>query len=365
MSWVDEKLTERFYEWEIRGRGWQIFDFPVRPEPPFREFEGHYLPAQRVADDGRIPTRLSSFVDAFQPTDEEPPECSDAASKENERLEEFERNELAELQVAFPRDFDPSPETFEQFLFNLHSCDDPVSFEVIAARGNILIQLAASLPDIVTIRHALQSYFPSALVTEQTEPLARLWSESSDRDAVVFEFGLKDEFMIPIESRRRDFLLAITSALSELTVNEIAVFQVLFMPVRHAWAVNVLRSVSDDEGRPFFTNRPELLAFAKNKITRPLYAAVMRVAALADNSDRSLRIVSRISTILESIGDPTGNSYIALDSADYPLRDHEHDLLKRQSRRPGMLLNSNELLLTVHLPSLAVQTPRLVRQINK
>jgi hypothetical protein len=45
--------------------------------------------------------------------------------------------------------------------------------------------------------------------------------------------------------------------------------------------------------------------------------------------------------------------------------NHARDLFMRQSRRAGMLLNTNELLLTMHLPSPAMQTPKLVRQINK
>ena len=29
-------LTEGFYAWEVRGRGWDVYDFPVALEPPFR-----------------------------------------------------------------------------------------------------------------------------------------------------------------------------------------------------------------------------------------------------------------------------------------------------------------------------------------
>jgi hypothetical protein len=364
MTWIDEKLTHQFYSWELRGRGWQVFDSPVHLEPVFREFPGYCLPAQPVVDDGRIATRLSSFLDAFRAADEEPLEAEDAIEP-YEPPETFDRDKVAELQVTLPRDSDPSPEVFEHFLFNVHSCDDPVSFEVIGAGGNIMFQLAASLHDIETIRHALDNYFPSAVVTQSTQPLATLWSQSVARHPLIIEFGLKDEFMIPIASRRRDFFVALTAAFSALTIDEVAVFQVLFIPVRHAWAVNALRCVSDDQGKPFFSNRPELLTAAKNKIARPLYAAVMRVAALSDDPERSSQIATRMSAILESFGDPNGNSYVALDSTDYPPAEQEHDLLKRQSRRPGMLLNSNELLLTVHLPSAAVQTPRLVRQVNK
>src|ERR1035441_9841080 len=62
MSRLEEQLTEQFHQWEIRGRGWQVFPGPVSPEPPFVPFYGHYLPDTPVVDDGRKPTFLSSFV---------------------------------------------------------------------------------------------------------------------------------------------------------------------------------------------------------------------------------------------------------------------------------------------------------------
>ncbi len=40
---VAELLTQQFYDWEIRGRGWTVYDAPVELEPPFRPFEGHQL----------------------------------------------------------------------------------------------------------------------------------------------------------------------------------------------------------------------------------------------------------------------------------------------------------------------------------
>jgi hypothetical protein len=62
MSRLDEQLSGQFHQWERRGRGWQVFDVPVYPEPPFRPFEGHYLPAAPPIDDGARPTFLSSLV---------------------------------------------------------------------------------------------------------------------------------------------------------------------------------------------------------------------------------------------------------------------------------------------------------------
>src|SRR5689334_812826 len=62
MSRVEEKISEQFHRWEIRGRGWRLYDEPVHPEPPFVPFDGHYLPSEPIPDDGRRATFLSSLV---------------------------------------------------------------------------------------------------------------------------------------------------------------------------------------------------------------------------------------------------------------------------------------------------------------
>src|SRR5262245_36146369 len=60
-----ELLTAQFYEWELRGRGWLVWDRPVDLEPPFRPFEGHFLPRRFFVDDGAQETGMSRFADRF------------------------------------------------------------------------------------------------------------------------------------------------------------------------------------------------------------------------------------------------------------------------------------------------------------
>jgi len=59
----EERLTAQFYDWERRGRGWQIWNYPVGLEPPFRPFFYHYVVPSPAIDDSRKPTALSSFMD--------------------------------------------------------------------------------------------------------------------------------------------------------------------------------------------------------------------------------------------------------------------------------------------------------------
>src|SRR5438067_2455743 len=123
MPSVHEILSEQFYHWEQRGRGWQVFVHPVPPEPPFVPF-AFALPEPAV-DDGRRPTVLSSLVQR----------CSRALSGHREPpivpLDEPEpepqilaRPALVELQLCLPRHADVTPQVFGQFLQSVLPCDE-------------------------------------------------------------------------------------------------------------------------------------------------------------------------------------------------------------------------------------------------
>src|SRR5262245_5105106 len=102
MPSLHDQLTEQFYRWERRGRGWDVFNFPVSPEPPFVPFYGHYPEPAPSADDGRRPTALSSFVKRLShklsPT--KPPLLPPV---EPEPQPEYrERTPVSELQLTLP-----------------------------------------------------------------------------------------------------------------------------------------------------------------------------------------------------------------------------------------------------------------------
>ncbi len=73
-------------------------------------------------------------------------------------------------------------------------------------------------------------------------------------------------------------------------------------------------------------------------------------------------IARDLAASLAVFADPAGNELIPLSNAEYPFAEHVEDLLRRQTRRSGMLLTREELIGFVHLPSNAVRSPALVRQ---
>jgi hypothetical protein len=368
MPSVEEKLTEQFYAWELRGRGWQLWDVPVAPEPPFRPFYGHYLPEEPMIDDGRRPTALSRFAESFR---RKPEQAAVAAPVEMEGIEPepdvLFRDNLIELQIALPADFQVSKVTAEQFLLNLAYCSEPVSFELIGSTDAIQVQLAVAEPDADSVQAQLEAHFPDAVVTQQRGVLEREW-QRADAEGVIVDFGLSHEFMLPLATIRQlsvDPLIGITGALGQLAADEVAVFQVIFHPTRQPWAESVLCSVTDNEGGPFFVNAPELVSAAELKLASPLYAAVVRIAGKAGDTARAWEIARALAGALRVFADPNGNELIPLENDGYEFVDHEDDLLRRQSHRCGMILNSDELVSLVHLPSASVRVSKLRRQIQK
>jgi hypothetical protein len=367
MSLIEEKLSEQFYRWEERGRGWQIWNSPVSPEPPFRPFHGYYLAPRPIIDDGRRPTFLSSLFSKLSGklADQTEPEpvIEDEEEPEPELLE---RSNLVELFASLPATTQISREVFEQFLSSLTHCRDPIAFELIGTRESIMTQLVAAEPDIDLIRHQLEAHFPEAVFIKQASYLEKTWNQTDAEECGVFEFGLAKEFMIqiaPVRNFNIDPFIGLTAALSNLRENEVALFQIIFQPVRHPWDESILRAVTNDDGKYFFVNRRELADEAKEKIARPLFAAIVRIAIKSNG--RMLDIARDLAGALTVYSNPGSNEFIPLENDEYDFTEHEEDLLRRQSRRSGVILNSAELVSLVHLPSSSVRAPKLKREAQK
>ena len=368
MSLLDERFTDQFHEWETRGRGWQVWPHPVSPEPPFLPFRGHYLERTITVDDGRKPTFLSSLVAKLSGklADPKPAEEIIEEESEEEEPEEFQRGELVELCASLPSTTQISKDIFEQFLSSLNNCQEPIAFELIGAHDCITVQFVAAEYDVDLIRQQFEGHFPEVVFTKQETFLERTWKAAEAEDAVIFEFGLAHEFMIQIAPTRNfnvDPYIGLIAAMSNLRENELALFQVVFEPVKHDWDESIFRSVTDGAGKDFFVNEPELSGEAKKKIARPLFAVVVRIAI--KSNDRMLKIANDLAGAMTVFSNPASNAFIPLHNKDYNFFEHQEDLLLRQSHRSGMILNTDELVSLVHLPSTSVKAPKLRREAHK
>lgn len=369
---VARLLTEQFYRWELRGRGWADWGGPVELEPPFRPFPGHRLPAGCFADDGRIETPGSRFLRGLAgllgaPQDNVPALTAPPTEVEEEPLPPATAvPDTAELQIALPPAHQPAADIFEQFLFSVGYAGGPVAFEVVGTADELVTQLAGEEPALEHVRPQLKAHFPEAVLTPAAGTLAAALTCDEDNHAGAVEFGLEREFMVPVATLKQfatDPLVAVCGALERLQEGEGGAFQVLFEPVRHPWAASALRAVTTSDGGPFFTDGRDLVAATRQKVARPLYAVAVRIAARSASEERTRELLRSLAGAVALFGQPQGNRLLPLPAAGAGV-DLAAQVISRTTWRSGMLLNSDELVALAHLPSTAVRSRRLRRAVR-
>jgi hypothetical protein len=365
MPSAHEHFSEQFKKWEIRGRGWQVFPQPIFPEPPFVPFRFRAMTETPAVDDGRRPTFLSNLARKLARPTPEPPPSPIEPEEEEPGPTPLVRDSQVEFQASLPDKLDVPKEAFEQFLLNLSLCREPIAFEMLGTHKKVTTQFAAAATDGLLLRRQLQAFFPEAVFIPGEGNLESAWNATTGNEMLAVEFGLEREFMFPLQSGKLDPFIGIIGALAELQPGELGLFQVLWQPVRERWAESILASVMNQDGKPFFVNAPELTGAAENKVARPLFAAVVHIMVCAEDFDRVLQLASDLAGSLRVFSNPNGNALIPLQNEDYPFEDHIEDVLQRQTRRTGMLLNSDELTGFVHIPSSAVRSPAFLRQTRK
>jgi hypothetical protein len=348
-----EALTAQFYAWESRGRGWQLSHFPVALEPPFRPFLGHYAAPCQPVDDGRRTTFLGAIAAKLRGEGPKPPPEPEWEPQEPSPEPFDYAGPLAEIQVALPREAKPSRDRAAQLLLRLASGSDPVTFELVAQGGTVTLQFACLETDLPQMREIVLAHYPDAVVRNRYDSLADRWYEAPPA-TVLLDFGLSREFMLPLRIPRDtevDPLVSVCAALRGTRADELAVLQVIFRRTVQPWPQSIMRAVTGADGRAFFADAPEITARAEEKVSKPLVAAVIRVAVRAATEARAWALVRSVGGSLGQIADPLGNELMPLPNDGYPDEDHATEFLERLSRRSGMLLNPEEVASIVHLPS--------------
>jgi len=371
----EESISRQFYEWERRGRGWQVFDFPVELEPPFCPFYFFAPNKGPITDDGRIPTFLSRiFRGSPRPNSRESLESlAKNQAMYQAYIEEADEPEFCghyhddfhAVQLVLPEGFKGIKSVVEHFLLGFAYAAHPISFEVIGNSEKIVVQFAATQYDLSQLRQQLEAHLPDATLLGGAgyDYLSDNWLNSG-KSSVIADFALSREFFLPLDTIKSfeiDPLTTIVGAMSELDGNEAAILQVLFQKAKHDWTGKTTDAILRFDKTPFFAHIPDVYALAKQKLLSPLFAVVIRVAAKSTHKERALQMVRNIGSGLAVLSNPAGNELIPLSNDGYPADLHEQALLDRQSYRNGMLFNTHELVSLVHAPSQAVRTEKLVR----
>ncbi|HEX6369066.1 MAG TPA: DUF87 domain-containing protein [Longimicrobium sp.] len=358
-----EQVVAHFRAWELRGRGWQLYPHQVELQPPFRAFPGHYVWQPPFRDDGRRPGFLSLLLqrhtepaqlllpEAYEIDPEEPwPEAPEADGGR------------CTLLILLPEKFELSREAAEQLLLSFCFCAHPVGLELVGTSEEIRLQFTCSDPDLPHVRAQLQTFAPSAAVIEGRDWLDTAW-RSSDAGFIVADLGLGREFIRPLKCFRSfaiDPFTSLLGSLSAVASGEAAIVQMLFEPAAAPWVEHILRSVHDDAGDPHELIGRDLSPQAKQKVASPLFACRVRLAVKAA-PQRRLALLRGVFSAFAQYNAPLGNELIALDNQGWDEDDQESALLYRQGHRCGMLLNLEELVGLVHLPSSTVSAAKLLR----
>ncbi|MDN3581886.1 type IV secretory system conjugative DNA transfer family protein [Mucilaginibacter flavus] len=344
------RLTTQFYEWEQRGRGWQIAGEIVELEPPFIPFFAHTIDAPYI-DDGKRHTALSTIAKWFRTEHvvsvPEPVKDTVVAYSDTD-----EDPELVVYAIALARHFALKPEAMEHCLTMLSTCNLPISFELIAQSEAIAIQIVCREANAAFVYAQLTGYFPEVAV-RRTKTDALLDCAMLASTAYMLDVGLEDEFVRPISTFGKggpDPHTALFGTLNQLQDTETVVVQVLFCSVQNAWADSIVASVSDGRGGSFFADAPEMPGLAREKVSRPLFGAALRIAAFADCIDDAQELLHHAANAIVVASRSPFNALIPLNTPTYTIERRLRDLVMRQTHRVGMLLNTRELATFVHFP---------------
>lgn len=360
---ASEKATLNFYRWELRGRGWYLFDHPVDIEPPYERFEHRsHEPRDRI-DDGRVPSIFGMLTKVISPPKKEVKE--EVSELSPTFLKASDVPELAGVSISFAQGQEIRSEVFIELLNMLSFTSNPISFEILGNSEHITIQLVSSQEDKEHISSYLKAYFPTIILND-IEP--DNLGFNMEKDIAIADFGMDDIFMQPIERAVNfsiDPLTSLIANMENLEPMDTAMVQIIFKGVTAPWSRDVLTSVSDGMGGSFFANAPEILPRAKEKVSQPLFSVVLRIAAQGDTNKRSEYLASLLSRSILSISSSQYNKLIPLSNEGYSYDFHQYNLYHRTSNRLGFILNSRELATFVHYPNKTVVSKKLGLQGGK
>ena len=361
-------ITQSFYAWEYRLRGYDLYEYPVHPEPVYMPLYDIQAPLAPLGDDARRETLLSRLGASVKALFEErPQEATPTPVDTNEASEPHlyvPDIDIVEIQIALPKDTAYPPNQFAHMLSALKGLRHPLSYELIGTPTHIAVQCTCRAVDATIVQSQLRSHFPEAVMTTQPHYLESQWSEGYGDAISIVDFGLSDICGLSLNTdttRTNDPYISLIAALETVSEYECAVIQVLFCPVEAYWNSALVLALSDGNGSCIFADDAGLLRTTHEKTREPLFAVSLRIGTKSAHTDSARALMQRLGSALGQYDNPTGNSLIPLSNEQYPDRVHEADLLYRLTHRTGMLLSRSELSALVHLPSPQIVSPRLLR----
>lgn len=114
----------------------------------------------------------------------------------------------------------------------------------------------------------------------------------------------------------------------------------LFKGITSPLAKDISYSVSDGAGGSFFSDAPEMLKCAQDKISNPLFSVIMRIATQGKSDIRSQYLAQELTRSISAVSSSGYNKLIPLSNEGYKYDFHKYNLYHRLSSRLEFVLNS-------------------------
>jgi len=359
-----EKATLNFYRWEYRGRGYYHFDEQVGIEPPYVPFRFKSYIDTPPIDDGKVPSLFQTIAQLIEGTPKKTETPKESTLIPNPIPPLCKRIGFS---LSFGRNEEISSIIATEFLNMLSSTDAPITFEIFGTHEQIQVQIVSDTTDGTRIHSLLQAYFPTAIIQERNIGDFDFGFDFGQQVAIC-DFGLSEEFIRPIQTPQSfsiDPLTSIIASLDHLQSGDMALVQIIFKGVTAPWAKDIIYSVSDGQGGSFFSDAPEMLKCAEEKVSSPLFSCVLRIATQSNSEERSQYLATELARNIGSVSSSGYNRLIPLSNEGYEYSDHLYNVHQRTTNRLGMILNSQELVSFVHYPNKSVVSEKLHPQKNK
>jgi predicted DNA-binding transcriptional regulator AlpA len=346
------EIIRLFDEWEGRTRGMTAWPRRVPIEPSYSPLFAKERMRKPIIDDARKPGLFDRFRSSVRD------EAHSGLVRTSEPQIDVVKRDIVEYEILLPPDFTVGSGLARSWLASLRSLNGPMSFEMIGLPDRVAVQLACGAVDAASVAGSLRSYFPEVKIRERIGFLREEWDRETGY-GFILGFGLNERVFRQLRTDGKfdvDPLIGIIGELNRISAGELGVVQVLMAPARAPWGEefeNFALSIEDVD---------KVVPLVRSKFSEPLFAAMLRVAAVAPDRDRATELARQLAFAVSGAMRSEQNELVLADLGEHSFEVELEDLVDRAGRRNGMLLSLSELLTVFHLPSASVRSERLVRQ---
>lgn len=360
-----QNLAQSFASWEERGRGWEIWDFPVNLEPRFSLFQPQPIQPQNLLDNGRVPSRFGRI---FGNQNETVTGNLLSVACENEVIQvnppkRRDDEQRTSFRLIFPKELKLLHLQMTQFLRNLAHSATWISWEIIGTKDEIVWQIVCPERESNSVISQMETHFPNIRFEQGDDLLACNFSQNRIQQTVTVDFGLGKEWFLPLTDSKQnlDYLLPLIASLEAVINQEAVCLQIIFERTRHLWQEAIREAIQslsiNNKNNPYL----QLLTNSNEKLSQPLLAVALRLVVQSENQERSWQIARNVGTFLKQFSNPNGNELIPLRADNFFTQRHLDNILRRISNRSGMLLGTSESAALMQFPNEAIISKKIKR----